>query len=153
MLDPDYRIPSPSSHHSITEIYTLSLHDARFHSTDLRSKPLRRGHPEDLHAPEQLSGSSAQVPRRPRTAGRTSFPPHPDPRLLRASRELFLKALCIVGSKGSRLASADPTPRRRAPGNCFARNDREARAMPIDGIQSEERRVGKECRSRWSPYH
>ena len=23
----------------------------------------------------------------------------------------------------------------------------------IDGIRSEERRVGKECRSRWSPYH
>ena len=22
-----------------------------------------------------------------------------------------------------------------------------------DGIRSEERRVGKECRSRWSPYH
>src|SRR3712207_8414130 len=24
---------------------------------------------------------------------------------------------------------------------------------PIDGERSEERRVGKECRSRWSPYH
>ena len=23
----------------------------------------------------------------------------------------------------------------------------------IDGGRSEERRVGKECRSRWSPYH
>ena len=23
----------------------------------------------------------------------------------------------------------------------------------IGGIRSEERRVGKECRSRWSPYH
>ena len=23
----------------------------------------------------------------------------------------------------------------------------------IDGCRSEERRVGKECRSRWSPYH
>ena len=23
----------------------------------------------------------------------------------------------------------------------------------IDGLRSEERRVGKECRSRWSPYH
>ena len=22
-----------------------------------------------------------------------------------------------------------------------------------DGYRSEERRVGKECRSRWSPYH
>ena len=23
----------------------------------------------------------------------------------------------------------------------------------FDNIRSEERRVGKECRSRWSPYH
>ena len=23
----------------------------------------------------------------------------------------------------------------------------------LDGVRSEERRVGKECRSRWSPYH
>ena len=26
-------------------------------------------------------------------------------------------------------------------------------AMAITAIRSEERRVGKECRSRWSPYH
>ena len=25
--------------------------------------------------------------------------------------------------------------------------------IPKDSIRSEERRVGKECRSRWSPYH
>ena len=24
---------------------------------------------------------------------------------------------------------------------------------PIEMVRSEERRVGKECRSRWSPYH
>ena len=23
----------------------------------------------------------------------------------------------------------------------------------VEGMRSEERRVGKECRSRWSPYH
>ena len=23
----------------------------------------------------------------------------------------------------------------------------------VEGLRSEERRVGKECRSRWSPYH
>src|SRR5260221_10661954 len=27
------------------------------------------------------------------------------------------------------------------------------RAHPYDDARSEERRVGKECRSRWSPYH
>ena len=26
-------------------------------------------------------------------------------------------------------------------------------AGPLNSIRSEERRVGKECRSRWSPYH
>ena len=25
--------------------------------------------------------------------------------------------------------------------------------ISVDGLRSEERRVGKECRSRWSPYH
>ena len=25
--------------------------------------------------------------------------------------------------------------------------------QPVIGARSEERRVGKECRSRWSPYH
>ena len=29
----------------------------------------------------------------------------------------------------------------------------EESTLPIDKIRSEERRVGKECRSRWSPYH
>src|SRR3712207_9140315 len=28
-----------------------------------------------------------------------------------------------------------------------------ARNCPKEAIRSEERRVGKECRSRWSPYH
>ena len=28
-----------------------------------------------------------------------------------------------------------------------------AGAGPVTGPRSEERRVGKECRSRWSPYH
>src|SRR2546429_4500938 len=28
-----------------------------------------------------------------------------------------------------------------------------ARAMKAENKRSEERRVGKECRSRWSPYH
>src|SRR3712207_8317835 len=28
-----------------------------------------------------------------------------------------------------------------------------AATLPLDEFRSEERRVGKECRSRWSPYH
>ena len=33
------------------------------------------------------------------------------------------------------------------------RKDRETAAMAFAAERSEERRVGKECRSRWSPYH
>ena len=32
-------------------------------------------------------------------------------------------------------------------------NDLAVTAIAIDRVRSEERRVGKECRSRWSPYH
>src|SRR5256885_5773150 len=38
---------------------------------------------------------------------------------------------------------------RRPPGASFRRALRRAACWP----RSEERRVGKECRSRWSPYH
>ena len=31
--------------------------------------------------------------------------------------------------------------------------DREKQVLAIKPSRSEERRVGKECRSRWSPYH
>src|SRR5256885_16937417 len=31
--------------------------------------------------------------------------------------------------------------------------DASAKANKTTGMRSEERRVGKECRSRWSPYH
>ena len=31
--------------------------------------------------------------------------------------------------------------------------ERVATAVNIAEVRSEERRVGKECRSRWSPYH
>ena len=33
------------------------------------------------------------------------------------------------------------------------RHAHEARIIPAKAVRSEERRVGKECRSRWSPYH
>ena len=32
-------------------------------------------------------------------------------------------------------------------------NEKEALALENNLIRSEERRIGKECRSRWSPYH
>src|ERR1051326_6840343 len=43
-------------------------------------------------------------------------------------------------------------------GNCFVLQDAKPGYIPIslpadNAYRSEERRVGKECRSRWSPYH
>ena len=35
----------------------------------------------------------------------------------------------------------------------FLLTDKSAGHYEYVGIRSEERRVGKECRSRWSPYH
>ena len=35
----------------------------------------------------------------------------------------------------------------------FAVQTREEAAEKLHQLRSEERRVGKECRSRWSPYH
>src|SRR2546428_8082055 len=40
------------------------------------------------------------------------------------------------------------------PPNCSCHNPYERIMKSLDGKRrSEERRVGKECRSRWSPYH
>src|SRR3712207_7497242 len=40
------------------------------------------------------------------------------------------------------------------PGEGAAAVDHAFRVRPLQGgLRSEERRVGKECRSRWSPYH
>ena len=55
------------------------------------------------------------------------------------------------------ITSMDPHYHNVAPNNGIAkhifdtliRNDPRQKLMP----RSEERRVGKECRSRWSPYH
>src|SRR2546425_6997657 len=35
----------------------------------------------------------------------------------------------------------------------YALHDALVKPMPGNAMRSEERRVGKECRSRWSPYH
>ena len=56
--------------------------------------------------------------------------------------------------------------KRKSANNQAIKNNTQKRAMPEDGslnfpsvgmalsiFRSEERRVGKECRSRWSPYH
>src|SRR2546422_9639289 len=39
------------------------------------------------------------------------------------------------------------------PARVIAIVDEEMRELAMTNVRSEERRVGKECRSRWSPYH
>src|SRR2546430_12247753 len=39
------------------------------------------------------------------------------------------------------------------PGDENKKPDQPIGVIPIDSLRLEERRVGKECRSRWSPYH
>src|SRR3989475_1383052 len=65
---------------------------------------------------------------------------------------------------GSRSPALLPERRRDGPRGAAWRPGRRARTIPFGsrpwrrrhvagGARSEERRVGKECRSRWSPYH
>ena len=44
-------------------------------------------------------------------------------------------------------------PRKRLSAHDFCRRKSARRTAGVEVARSEERRVGKECRSRWSPYH
>ena len=55
----------------------------------------------------------------------------------------FLDESVFVGDAGIEVS---PTPEDVAGFNTYIENYKA-------GLRSEERRVGKECRSRWSPYH
>ena len=57
-----------------------------------------------------------------------------------------LAGLVALPSAGS---AQQPTPRQI---DSLAAQVRALKAQ-LDSLRSEERRVGKECRSRWSPYH
>src|SRR2546422_8561436 len=52
---------------------------------------------------------------------------------------------CHASTAAFRSTPSPRRPRRAIAARCFA--------TPIPLWRSEERRVGKECRSRWSPYH
>ena len=49
---------------------------------------------------------------------------------------------CHVGQEGMPLGQFD-----------FAKDEKRTKLTARQMMRSEERRVGKECRSRWSPYH
>src|SRR2546429_9667101 len=76
---------------------------------------------------------------------RTAFPSELSWRKLetpRKSSRLVFRILAHRNAKSNSLAVE----------NCAKRNGRK-RKRKVLCIRSEERRVGKECRSRWSPYH
>ena|SRR2546430_16383567 len=71
--------------------------------------------------------------------------------------------ICILATAGVAIAQENPNPlsafNKRAYGQVKAWLLGSAEKMPEENYnfkptdRSEERRVGKECRSRWSPYH
>ena len=61
--------------------------------------------------------------------------------------------LCLcVGLCAGCAQNQQPDPQKPENGTLTAEELEEFQAMFTPG-RSEERRVGKECRSRWSPYH
>src|SRR3712207_8405537 len=69
---------------------------------------------------------------------------------------------CCIHAEARQLAHEPPTAElsaanRRRPDDGdsapASRASRQPRSEFTTAIRSEERRVGKECRSRWSPYH
>src|SRR2546425_12487533 len=64
----------------------------------------------------------------------------------KATREFFVKRAKERGLARTTATAPDSAATQRA-----ASGDLDMPSMP--GGRSEERRVGKECRSRWSPYH
>jgi len=59
----------------------------------------------------------------------------------------------VVGQRMSELAKQPVIIENRSGQAGVLGTDAVAKAAPDGYTRSEERRVGKECRSRWSPYH
>src|SRR5260221_12181966 len=61
---------------------------------------------------------------------------------------ILLDDLDITAARGGDLRKI-----RRSVGMIFQQFNLVKRSTVLTNVRSEERRVGKECRSRWSPYH
>ena len=59
-----------------------------------------------------------------------------------------MKIIGITGNSGSGKSSVSEIIAKKCDNSIIIDADKIAKSM-----RSEERRVGKECRSRWSPYH
>src|SRR2546430_9326512 len=70
------------------------------------------------------------------------------------SMEVVVVALVLLRDHPAAGRAAVRAQRLRLPSRDVPRPRRHRRDLPRQrGVRSEERRVGKECRSRWSPYH
>src|SRR2546428_13596067 len=65
----------------------------------------------------------------------------------------LISELRALAPKGTRRMSANPRANGGLVRKALRMPDFRAYAIKVDKPRSEERRVGKECRSRWSPYH
>ena len=68
-------------------------------------------------------------------------------------RSLELVVLCLASAPGALGAQGTPTVYRGALASGDAQLSTGEYYDTYEFQRSEERRVGKECRSRWSPYH
>src|SRR2546426_9538277 len=96
-----------------------------------------------LFRPEEVERRSERVQNSASVLGHL-FDPHHDAICLRRWR------IRAGGEIEGRVAVVTPRPNLDALPEHWGHAERIDRAA---GIRSEERRVGKECRSRWSPYH
>ena len=67
-----------------------------------------------------------------------------------------VSSACALNQKGYHVSIYDPSnPGEGGASKANAGHIGASDIFPLSvpGIRSEERRVGKECRSRWSPYH
>src|SRR3989442_12971322 len=102
-------------------------------------------------------------PRRPKTDGLAVWPTAPPPPTRPAGKSCTLGAVNVAAG-GALAWFADQNAPAITGFNGYSRTTRitNCGVTPCAGItdsgmrlvtRSEERRVGKECRSRWSPYH
>src|SRR3712207_3606597 len=114
-----------------------------------------------LKALERLKLARPPRPREATCARRVMGLDFPNPVGLAAGLDkngAYIDALATLGFGFIEIGTVTPRPQ---PGNPRPRLFRLPEADAVinrmgfnnDGVRSEERRVGKECRSRWSPYH
>ena len=73
-------------------------------------------------------------------------------RAQRPTAPVVKQLLCVI-YLGDDFRPATPLFASRNLGNFDDLPCEDQQGVKVDQLRSEERRVGKECRSRWSPYH